>query len=107
MENLQSQEAERGLVDMVVDLGDGSFHLQPDPRGFFTSYEKDGRFVSYYGDNHPRYAGNVVKAMASARQGYPVLSRIMAKQPASEPSPQALMEKLMVAKSRAAQARSR
>ncbi len=23
--------------------------------GFFTSYEKDGRFVSYYGDNHPRY----------------------------------------------------
>ncbi len=31
----------------------------------------DGRFVSYYGDNHPRYAGNVVKAMASAKHGYP------------------------------------
>ena len=30
-----------------------------------------GRFVSYYGDNHPRYAGNVVKAMASAKDGYP------------------------------------
>ena len=25
----------------------------------------------YYGDNHPRYAGNVVKAMASAKDGYP------------------------------------
>ena len=25
----------------------------------------------YYGDNHPRYAGNVVKAMASAKHGYP------------------------------------
>ncbi len=38
--------------------------------GFFTSYAKDGKFVSYYGDNHPQYAGNVVKAMASARDGY-------------------------------------
>ena len=39
-------------------------------RGFFTSYNNDGRLVSYYGDNHPRYAGNVVKAMASAKHGY-------------------------------------
>jgi len=49
---------------------DGSFRLEPDPGGFFTSYDCDGRFISYYGDNHPRYAGNVVKAMASARDGY-------------------------------------
>ncbi len=41
------------------------------PGGFFTSYSNAGRLVSYYGDNHPRYAGNVVKAMASARDGYP------------------------------------
>ncbi len=39
--------------------------------GFFTSYLKNGRTVSYYGDNHPRYAGSVVKAMASAKDGYP------------------------------------
>ena len=26
--------------------------------------------ISFYGDNHPRYAGNVVKAMASAKHGY-------------------------------------
>lgn len=38
--------------------------------GFFTSYERDGKFISYYGDNHPKYAGNVVKAMASAKDGY-------------------------------------
>jgi NADPH-dependent glutamate synthase beta subunit-like oxidoreductase/NAD(P)H-flavin reductase len=38
--------------------------------GFFTSYEHDGKFISYYGDNHPQYAGNVVKAMASAKHGY-------------------------------------
>ncbi len=38
--------------------------------GFFTSYARDGKFVSYYGDNHPAFAGNVVRAMASAKQGY-------------------------------------
>jgi len=52
---------------------DGSFTLEPATggAGFFTSYNQGGRFVTYYGDNHPRYAGNVVKAMASARDGYP------------------------------------
>ena len=38
--------------------------------GFFTSYNKDGKYISVYGDNHPVYAGNVVKAMASARDGF-------------------------------------
>ncbi|MFT4562699.1 MAG: NADPH-dependent glutamate synthase beta subunit-like oxidoreductase/NAD(P)H-flavin reductase [Gammaproteobacteria bacterium] len=41
-----------------------------------TSYAKDGRFVSFYGDNHPVYAGNVVKAMASAKDGYPYIVNI-------------------------------
>lgn len=44
--------------------------LTPDPSGFFTSCNHEGRLVSYYGDNHPAYAGNVVKAMASAKNGY-------------------------------------
>jgi NADPH-dependent glutamate synthase beta subunit-like oxidoreductase/NAD(P)H-flavin reductase len=44
--------------------------------GFFTSYENDGRYISYYGDNHPVYAGNVVKAMASAKKGYPEVVRL-------------------------------
>jgi len=53
--------------------GDGGLHLTETAAGetgFFTSYESDGKFISYYGDNHPRYAGNVVKAMASAKDGY-------------------------------------
>jgi NADPH-dependent glutamate synthase beta subunit-like oxidoreductase/NAD(P)H-flavin reductase len=57
----------------VEKNGDGKFHLveaKKGERAFFTSYEKDGRFITYYGDNHPIYAGNVVKAMASARFGY-------------------------------------
>jgi len=54
----------------AVKGADGAFALEPDANGFFTSYREDGRFVSYYGDNHPRYNGNVVKAMASAKHGY-------------------------------------
>ncbi len=44
----------------------------------------DGRFLSFFGDVHPSYFGNVVKAMASAKQGYPILSRVLRRtQPAS------------------------
>jgi NAD(P)H-flavin reductase len=42
----------------------------------FTSYEQDGRYISFFGDNHPVYAGNVVKAMASAKDGYPYIVRL-------------------------------
>jgi NADPH-dependent glutamate synthase beta subunit-like oxidoreductase/NAD(P)H-flavin reductase len=37
----------------------------------------DGRFMSFFGDLHPSFAGNVVKAMGGAKLGYPVLSRSM------------------------------
>ncbi len=48
--------------------------------GLFTSYEKDGKFVSFYGDNHPDFAGNVVKAMASARYGYEIVAGMFAEE---------------------------
>jgi NADPH-dependent glutamate synthase beta subunit-like oxidoreductase/NAD(P)H-flavin reductase len=67
----------------VVPGADGGFALESvtnGTAGFFTSYNKDGRFISYYGDNHPLYAGNVVKAMASARDGYPHVTSLFAKE---------------------------
>ncbi|MGZ5053091.1 MAG: pyridine nucleotide-disulfide oxidoreductase [Methylobacter sp.] len=45
-----------------------------------TSYQKDGKFISFYGDNHPVYAGNVVKAMASAKNGYPHVVKLFEKE---------------------------
>jgi len=66
----------------AVENGDG-FHLVPDPDGFFTSHDAAGRFVTYYGDNHPRYAGNVVKAMASAKHGFPHVRRLFERDLAS------------------------
>ncbi len=67
----------------IERAGDGSSHLVPARKGeraFFTSYEKDGRFISYYGDNHPVYAGNVVKAMASAKDGYEHVAALFAEE---------------------------
>ncbi len=43
----------------------------------------DGRFMSFFGDLHPSYFGNVVKAMGSAKQGYPLVSRVLAQRPAA------------------------
>jgi len=50
------------------------------------SIRKDGCAISFFGDLHPSYAGNVVKAMASAKQGYPVVSRILARTQPSDAS---------------------
>jgi NADPH-dependent glutamate synthase beta subunit-like oxidoreductase/NAD(P)H-flavin reductase len=65
----------------VVRDEEGRTRLVPAARGeraFFTSYEQAGRFISYYGDNHPVYAGNVVKAMASAKHGYEQVAALFA-----------------------------
>lgn len=52
-----------------------------DEAGFFTSYlGPAGQTVSFYGDNHPVYAGSVVKAMASAKHGYQAVSALLSAQ---------------------------
>ena len=54
---------------------------KPENVEVLLSRSNDGRFISFFGDLHPSYFGNVVKAMASAKQGYPVVSRVLARQP--------------------------
>jgi NAD(P)H-flavin reductase len=45
----------------------------------------DDRFISFFGDLHPSYFGNVVKALGSVKQGYPVVSRVLRQRaPATE-----------------------
>ena len=39
---------------------------------------ENGRFISFFGDLHPSFFGNVVKAMGSAKRGYPVVSAQLA-----------------------------
>lgn len=77
---------ESGKVSLTPSTG-------KDREAFFTSYEKDGRYISYYGDNHPAYAGNVVKAMASAKHGYLHVSKLFAQEVSNlNPSDQAARE---------------
>jgi NADPH-dependent glutamate synthase beta subunit-like oxidoreductase/NAD(P)H-flavin reductase len=54
----------------------------------------DGRAVSFFGDLHPSFAGNVVKAMGGAKQGYPVVSRVLARRAPGVPEPAALKARL-------------
>src|SRR3984893_9983648 len=54
----------------------------------------DGRAISFFGDLHPSFSGNVVKAMGGAKQGYPVVSRRLAKRAPAAPEPAALVAKL-------------
>ncbi len=52
---------------------------KPERPAVLTDILPDGRATSFFGDLHPSYFGNVVKAMASAKQGYPIVSRMLAK----------------------------
>jgi NADPH-dependent glutamate synthase beta subunit-like oxidoreductase/NAD(P)H-flavin reductase len=49
-----------------------------------SSIRDDGRAISFFGDLHPSYFGNVVKAMASAKQGYPIVSRMLSRVAAAD-----------------------
>ena len=44
-------------------------------------HDASGRAISALGDAHPSFAGNVVKAMASAKRAYPAISKLLAKRP--------------------------
>src|SRR5271165_5496955 len=59
-----------------------------------TSLRPDGRAVSFFGDLHPSFSGNVVKAMGGATLGYPVVSRMLARLEPSAPAPAELAARL-------------
>jgi len=54
---------------------------KPDKSDVLLSRTADGRFISFFGDLHPSYFGNVVKALGSTKQGHPVVSRVLARRP--------------------------
>jgi NADPH-dependent glutamate synthase beta subunit-like oxidoreductase/NAD(P)H-flavin reductase len=67
---------------------------KPETVTVLTELREDKRGVSFFGDLHPSYAGNVVKAMASAKQGYPVVSRVLSARRPTEGPWAALVERL-------------
>ncbi len=67
---------------------------KPAAANVLISIRPDGRAISFFGDLHPSFSGNVVKAMGSAKRGYPVLSRVLARRPPADPAPAELLERL-------------
>ncbi|MDP9114923.1 MAG: FAD-dependent oxidoreductase, partial [Acidobacteriota bacterium] len=67
---------------------------KPSKVSVLMSIRPDGRGISFFGDLHPSFAGNVVKAMASAKQGHPVVSRLLARRAPAGPLPSDLLHKL-------------
>ncbi|HJU22855.1 MAG TPA: FAD-dependent oxidoreductase, partial [Casimicrobiaceae bacterium] len=62
---------------------------KPREPAVLTHIRDDGRAISFFGDLHPSFHGNVVKAMASAKQGYPIVSGMLARARAAERRPDA------------------
>jgi NAD(P)H-flavin reductase len=56
---------------------------KPDQAHVLMHRAENGRFISFFGDLHPSFFGNVVKAMGGAKRGYPVVSRALAARPAT------------------------
>ena len=56
---------------------------KPDTTQVLMHRAENGRFISFFGDLHPSFFGNVVKAMGGAKRGYPVVSRALAAQDAT------------------------
>jgi NADPH-dependent glutamate synthase beta subunit-like oxidoreductase/NAD(P)H-flavin reductase len=65
---------------------------KPNDVRVLMSARPDGRAISFFGDLHPSFAGNVVKAMASAKLGYSVVNQKMASIPATAMVPDALVK---------------
>jgi NADPH-dependent glutamate synthase beta subunit-like oxidoreductase/NAD(P)H-flavin reductase len=55
-------------------------HCKTNHFGAFTSYQEDDHRVTFLGDAHPVFHGNVVKAIASAKRTYPKIMQLFVEQ---------------------------
>ena len=67
---------------------------KPETPHVLLAIEADGRALSFFGDLHPTFAGNVVKAMGGTKQGYPVVSRTLAKRAPTAVTPAEMFARL-------------
>lgn len=61
------------LPAIASPKGDG----QGNKAGFICAKSEQGKAVSFFGDLHPSFNGSVVKAMASAKNGYPIINQAL------------------------------
>jgi len=61
-------------------------HCKDEEFGPHTSYDEQGRRVTFIGDTHPAFSGSVVKAIASGMRTYPHVMHSVQQLPAHEES---------------------
>ncbi len=67
---------------------------KPETPFVLMDLDENGVDHSFFGDLHPSFSGNVVSAMASAKQGYPAISRTLSRRKKSSVSGALLFEHL-------------
>ena len=70
------------------------WHAKPDKADVLIKMHESGEAMTFFGDLHPSFAGNVVGAMASATQGFPVINRLLARKKPSAVAAADLVAKL-------------
>jgi NADPH-dependent glutamate synthase beta subunit-like oxidoreductase/NAD(P)H-flavin reductase len=69
---MQYQRFEEQAGELV--MAHDAEHCKSQHFGPFTSYQNDKHRVTFIGDTHPVFHGNVVKAIASAKRSYPIIN---------------------------------
>jgi NADPH-dependent glutamate synthase beta subunit-like oxidoreductase/NAD(P)H-flavin reductase len=68
----QARDASGAVVEVEHAIS------KPNKINILLSQGPDGRGISYFGDVHPSFFGNVVKAIGSAKQGYSFITKHLA-----------------------------
>lgn len=70
-----------GITFQIIDLLGNKMPAIASPKGdgigFICAKNEAGKAVSFFGDLHPSFNGSVVKAMASAKNGYPIINQAL------------------------------
>jgi len=63
------------IIDLLGEKLPAISSPKGDGIGFICAKNDQGKMVSFFGDLHPIFNGSVVKAMASAKNGYPTINQ--------------------------------
>ncbi|MCV6636112.1 FAD-dependent oxidoreductase [Candidatus Albibeggiatoa sp. nov. NOAA] len=66
------------LINGELQKAQATEHCKQSDFGAFTSYQHQSNKVTFLGDTHPAFHGNVVKAIASAQKVYPHIVQALA-----------------------------
>jgi NADPH-dependent glutamate synthase beta subunit-like oxidoreductase/NAD(P)H-flavin reductase len=81
-------------IDGAGNLVEPEYSAKPAETHVLAELEPDGRAITFFGDLHPSFAGNVVKAMGSAKRGYPLVTNMLARRAPTEVAPADLVASL-------------